>query len=344
MDERGPDVLPACPERMAPLAHPSHPSHLARTPAAGRAGRRRVGEDCRRHRVAAARAAGRPGRWCCRHVAIVALALALAACGSSPRRYHEDDGPPARVPAGLAETPDAQPRAEPLHPFANRPYTVDGRRFVPLGAEAPLRQRGIASWYGRQFHGNPTATGERYDMFEMTAAHPTLPLPSYARVTHLGNGRQVIVRVNDRGPFLRGRVIDLSYAAAYRLGLAAEGSAEVEVERILPHEIRAGTWATASPRRVPAPDPPAATAAGRGWAVQLGAFNVVANAEALRDEVAAALRGGGALDEAASSLRVERDGELWRVLVGRLAERDAAVALAGRLERALGMAAALLPP
>jgi len=150
--------------------------------------------------------------------------------------YYKDDGPDDVIPAGIDAVPDAEPRAEPLHRYANRPYHVMGKSYVPATALRAFRQRGHASWYGRRFHGKPTSSGEPYDMYAMTAAHPTLPIPSYVRVTHLGNGRSVVVRVNDRGPFLRGRVIDLSYAAANKLGYINAGSAEVEVEQILPGE------------------------------------------------------------------------------------------------------------
>ena len=169
-----------------------------------------------------------------------ALAL-LVGCGSSPQKggYYKDDGPHSSPPTNLASIPDARPRAEPLHKFANRPYEVFGRNYVPLTSVRPFRQRGLASWYGKRFHGQKTASGEIYDMYAMTAAHPTLPIPSYARVTNLRNGRQVVVRINDRGPFHSSRVIDLSYAAAYRLGYIEAGSAEVEVEAVVPG-VRAG--------------------------------------------------------------------------------------------------------
>ncbi len=191
---------------------------------------------------------------------LACAAVLLSACGSTPKRdadeptvsgsettasaatrrsgggYYKDDGPEDDVPDNLDAIPDAEPRDEPLHRFANRPYHVMGQSFVPATELRPFRQRGHGSWYGRRFHGNPTSSGEPYDMYAMTAAHPTLPIPSYARVTNLGNGRSVVVRVNDRGPFLRGRVIDLSYAAAHKLGYINAGSAQVEVEQILPSE------------------------------------------------------------------------------------------------------------
>jgi len=164
------------------------------------------------------------------------LALAAAACSSAPKKggYYKDDGPGANPPANLASLPDAQPRVEPLHRFANRPYEVFGKKYVPLTSVQSFHQRGVASWYGKRFHGQKTASGERYDMYAMTAAHPILPIPSYARVTSLRTGKQVIVRINDRGPFHSDRVIDLSYAAAYRLGLIGSGSGEVEIDAIVP--------------------------------------------------------------------------------------------------------------
>src|SRR5512143_559974 len=181
-------------------------------------------------------------------LAAFVVAAALVGCGSAPKAppapgaakpgYYKDAGPGEAPPASLDSIPDAQPKLEPLNRFANRPYSVFGREYVPATSLRPYKERGIASWYGRKFHGERTSTGETYDMFAMTAAHPTLPLPSYARVTNVANGRSVVVRVNDRGPFLNDRLIDLSYAAAHRIGIAQKGSGEVEVEAILPAEAR----------------------------------------------------------------------------------------------------------
>jgi rare lipoprotein A len=167
--------------------------------------------------------------------AFVSVAL-LAACSSAPNKggYYKDDGPGANPPSNLSSVPDASPKSEPLHRFANRPYEVFGKKYVPLTKLQPYQQRGVASWYGKRFHGQKTASGEPYDMYAMTAAHPILPIPSYARVTNLRNGKQVIVRINDRGPFHSGRIIDLSYAAANRLGLIGSGSGEVEIDAIVP--------------------------------------------------------------------------------------------------------------
>jgi len=244
-----------------------------------------------------------------------ALALLLAACSTAPPKksvYYQDDGPPDRVPADVAAIPDAQPRVEPLHRGSSKPYTALGRTYTPMTGDAPFSQRGMASWYGKQFHGSRTANGEIYDMLGMSAAHPTLPLPSYVRVTSVRNGRSVIVRVNDRGPFKSDRIIDLSYAAAAKLGIAASGTGEVEIERITMSQIASGDYRrgattavaalpqAASPPRVaasrplpaaevpavatvapdPAPAPPS-NGSARGWAVQLGAFAQEANADAL---------------------------------------------------------------
>lgn len=150
--------------------------------------------------------------------------------------YYRDDGPGDLIPGNLDEIPNAIPRNEPLHRFANNPYTVLGQTFTPGNSIQPYRSSGIGSWYGRKFHGQRTSSGEVYDMFGMTAAHPTLPIPSYVRVTNPATNRTVIVRVNDRGPFLHDRLIDLSYTAAYKLGYADQGSAAIEVEQILPAE------------------------------------------------------------------------------------------------------------
>jgi len=247
-----------------------------------------------------------------RIVAMLAVAL-LAACavpaprergpasgsgGSGKGGYYQNDGPGASPPGNIEAIPDAQPRYEPLHRFANRPYTVFGREYVPAVAHRPFQERGIASWYGRQFHGQKTSIGETYDMYAMSAAHPTLPLPSYARVTSLASGRSVVVRVNDRGPFHGGRIIDLSYAAAHKLGIAQKGSGEVLVQAILPGEASEPAAAAATPRLPPAAAVSAAAPAPAtqpipvaeeraGFYLQLGAFGNFANAEAFLKHVQA---------------------------------------------------------
>jgi rare lipoprotein A len=175
-----------------------------------------------------------------------ALVVLLVACSSAPKRpetpppekrpgaYYKDDGPGTQPPPNLAAIPDAVPRVEPLNRFANKPYNALGKDYVPFTSVRSFSQRGLASWYGKRFHGQKTSSGERYDMYAMTAAHPLLPIPSYARVTNLANRKSVVVRINDRGPFHGGRVIDLSWAAAAKLGYVERGSAEVEIEAIVP--------------------------------------------------------------------------------------------------------------
>jgi rare lipoprotein A len=167
---------------------------------------------------------------------VLVLALLVAGCSATSNKggYYKDDGPHANPPANLDRVPDAVPRAEPLSRSANRPYSALGRDFVPMTRLQPFRQTGVASWYGKRYHGRKTSSGEVYDMYRMTAAHPTLPIPSYARVTHVKSGKSVVVRINDRGPFRSGRIIDLSYVAAYKLGYVQAGEATVDVELIIP--------------------------------------------------------------------------------------------------------------
>lgn len=180
----------------------------------------------------------------------ITLVVVLAGCGTSGKRsggggYYKDDGPDANPPSNLDSVPDAVPRIEPYSTGTSKPYAVFGKRYVPDVSGQPYRATGLASWYGKKFHGNTTANGERYDMYAMTAAHTTLPIPSYVRVTSKVNGRTVILRVNDRGPFHSDRIMDLSYVAAYKLGLIGPGSGEVTVEKITHDEIRRGVPASA---------------------------------------------------------------------------------------------------
>ena len=160
----------------------------------------------------------------------------LPAAGSGRGGYYLDDGPGDDIPPGLADLPDPIVRNEPLSKYGNRPYVVFGKTYTPISPDAGFVQRGVASWYGKKFHGQRTSSGELYDMYQLSAAHPTLPIPSFARVTSLETGKSVVVRVNDRGPFHASRIIDVSYTAALKLGLLGKGSHEVEVERLLPDD------------------------------------------------------------------------------------------------------------
>ena len=200
-----------------------------------------------------------------RHVAgwlAAATLVLLAGCASGPRGGAGRDGADANPPAGLGQVPDAEPRVEPIRGSGgtSKPYTVLGRSYVPITDDRPFREAGLASWYGRKFHAQSTASGEPYDMYAMTAAHKTLPLPSYVRVRNPANGREAIVRVNDRGPFHDDRVIDLSYTAALKLDLL-RGVAPVEIERLTNEDIRTGAWRRGDAPVLAQQAAPAATAA-----------------------------------------------------------------------------------
>jgi rare lipoprotein A len=207
--------------------------------------------------------------------------------------YYLDDGPHANPPANLDAVPDAMPRAEPLHRFANRTYVALGHTYTPQTERRAYTEEGLASWYGRRFHGKKTASGEMYDMYAMTAAHPTLPIPSYARVTALNTGKSVVVRINDRGPFHSNRVIDLSYTAAHKLGYVGTGSTRVRVESLDPAAYDTQGEALAG-----------------GLYLQLGAFSREENARALLDRVR------GALELTGEQTRLVLTGALHRVQLG----------------------------
>lgn len=314
---------------------------------------------------------------------VIAIALALTGCGtlqpnstqvaeaakSAPKRghglppagsgrggYYMDDGPGDEIPDGLEHTPDAEPKIEPHNPRNSRPYVVFGKTYTPIAVtdNRPYKQRGRGSWYGKKFHGQKTASGELYDMYQMTAAHPTLPLPSYARVTNLKNGRQVIVRVNDRGPFLSNRIIDLSYTAALKLGYIGQGSAELEVERLLPDEIariasnrrngttdahavataaldsgaieKAGTPAGVHLTSVGPATPVSVVNSASGFYLQLGAYSQKVNAESMRTRLAQ----NWAAD--LPPLEVAQQGAHHRIYGGPFASRQEAEAAARRLD------------
>jgi rare lipoprotein A len=276
--------------------------------------------------------------------------------------YYKDDGPADDIPDNLDDIPDAEPKAEALHRFANRPYVVLGKSYTPNTVLKPHQQSGIASWYGKKFHGQKTSIGEPYDMFSMTAAHPTLAIPSYARVTSASNGKSVIVRVIDRGPFHADRVIDLSYAAAHKLGFINNGSGAVEVEAILPGDTAALTYAQFKPPARPvivrserdeieavaqkqagealvsaraSPALPLALATPlpatqHGLFLQLGAFASADNAESLRSHLSRELEW---LSEA---IQINPGGGIHRVHLGPYASRADAEKVAERIRLALG--------
>ena len=317
-----------------------------------------------------------------RRPALLVLLLVLAGCAGSPpaprdgarapatksgepRRggYYLDDGPAAQIPDNLDAVPDAEPRWEPLNRGTARPYVVFGKSYTPHTSLKPFRQKGIASWYGKKFHGQKTSSGEPYDMFAMTAAHTTLPIPSYVRVTNPANGRTVVVRINDRGPFHADRIIDLSYTAAQKLGYIGRGSTEVEIEQIIPGEPPVGSYAQLAPPKKPEPRLEAAAgdelaaligrlesdatrpaetpAAASGYYLQLGAFGNADNAENLR------LHLERELDWLGEGLRIypatlSGGATVHRVQAGPYASRALAEKAAERVREAVGSRPALV--
>jgi rare lipoprotein A len=302
-------------------------------------------------------------------------AIMLAGCGSSPSRpsgatkpggYYLDDGPGSNPPANLDAISDAVPKLEPINRSTSRPYTALGHAYRPYTELTPYKARGVASWYGKRYHGQKTSSGEIYDMYAMTAAHTLLPLPSYARVTNVANGKSVVVRINDRGPFHQDRLIDLSYLAAQRLGLLGTGSGMVEVEAIIPGlEPRPPVIVAAEPagpervgtsernstpepavaaepastsERIPAPEPgtPNAETSAGGFYVQLGAFSIGQNA----DDFLRKMRMD--LGWLADSIRMDRVGTLYRVHAGPYAVRTEADRAADRVRKELGFKALVL--
>lgn len=260
--------------------------------------------------------------------------LTLVACSSSPviKRapskpaptkdggYYGNDGPHATPPSNLDNIPSAVPKNEPLYKYSTKPYIALGKKYVPLKSSQGYKKRGVASWYGKMFHGNKTAMGETYDMYGMTAAHTLLPLPSYVRVTNVENGRSIIVRVNDRGPFKHSREIDLSYAAAHQLRLIKKGSGLVDVEAINPDAFSSSQnnpVTPAQPAIAASAENSNATIAGQHY-IQAGAFGQESNAIALQERIKA-------LDYNQSS-RVKRvyNNGLHRLIIGPYHSRQAA--------------------
>jgi rare lipoprotein A len=274
---------------------------------------------------------------------------ALPAAGSGRGGYYQDDGPGTNPPPNLRDVPDAEVRYEPYAKFANRPYSVFGQTYTPLLNEEPFTQRGVASWYGVKFHGQRTSSGELYDMYKMSAAHPTLPIPSYARVTSLDSGKSVVVRINDRGPFHSDRVIDVSYTAALKLGLLGKGSHRVEVERLFandPARIAAvRRAATSQAQALPPPDIAALMLEDRmqdgsaavaqaapqpGYYLQLGAFSRAGKADEMSQRLAQSGADVGAIE-------VVQSGSVQRLYSGPFETRAHAQQAARSLPASLGL-------
>lgn len=281
-----------------------------------------------------------------RSVLVVAL---LSAC-ATPTPTLKDSGP-AR-PVDVSHIPDAVPRAEPRTRAGNKsPYTVLGKTYYLLPESRGFTEEGIASWYGNKFHGRQTSNGEIYSMYGMTAAHKRLPIPSYVRVTNLNNGREIVVRVNDRGPFHEGRIIDLTYAGASKLGFIKQGTAPVRIEVLepgdeqLPSRLALGqetaVVATAAPTSAPLVSSPASSITTSSPApapknsagyqlpantfLQAGAFASVSAAEQIRQQVAG-------LTQLPVFVTPKMSDELYRVRIGPIVDNRELMGLRARIE------------
>lgn len=309
-------------------------------------------------------------------ITMMTIVATLGACSSTPSRgpatdrapgstgtsgtrgggFYLDDGPGANAPANIDAIPDAVPKAEPLNRATMRPYTVMGRNYTPMTRVEPYRARGVATWYGRRYHGKQTSSGEFYDMYGMSAAHTVLPIPSYVRVTNVANGKSVVVRVNDRGPFIGDRLIDLSYTAAFKLGIVGSGSGIVDVETIIPGAqpaIEKPPVAAAKPLATPViesavlppvtppvtvpapatatmPLPANAPPAVGGSYLQFGAFGVQANADAYLARLQSQA------DWLSGTLRVSGSDGVFRVQAGPFPSEAAAREAAERAGQTFG--------
>jgi rare lipoprotein A len=277
--------------------------------------------------------------------AVISSLVLLSACTGG--LFEKGDSAPSNPP-DVSRIPNAVPKTERIRPQNQKSYVVFGKRYYPMKSAAGYREKGIASWYGNKFHGRQTAIGERYDMYQMTAAHKTLPLPSYAEVTNLNNGRKIIVRVNDRGPFHGSRIIDLSYSAAKKLDIIGQGTGQVEVRA-----ISAKTYANqvAKPVSVAGvkPEVPAAQAAeslpsgyhthegdiqaddhdvvGPAVYLQVGTFSSIERAESFKSQLAEQIK------ETVFLMPLYRpQGALYRVRVGPLANVEASESMAVKLK------------
>lgn len=256
---------------------------------------------------------------------VIAATLSLSACS-----FSRDSGP--RQPVSVSHIPDAVPKYEKRTRAGNpSTYVVRGKRYYVMKSSKGFVQRGIASWYGKKFHGRKTSNGETYNMYAMSAAHKTLPIPTYVQVTNLDNGKQVIVRVNDRGPFHANRIIDLSYTAAKKLDIVGHGTGRVEIRAIEPGQPMPVTrTASATPAAVPS-TAPATPPARQALYLQLGSFISMDNAEALRAQLALNNVSGAAILQSV----VDRK-PIYRVRVGPLRTVEEADRVAARINN-LGM-------
>jgi rare lipoprotein A len=243
-----------------------------------------------------------------RHFCLLLIGILLASCGSNDVR----DGGPESGSTSIRDLPgDAVPRPEPRSRYGNGPvYEVFGKRYVVMNSSSGFKERGVASWYGKKFHNKMTSMQERYDMYAMTAAHKTLPLPSYVRVRNLSNNKSVVVRVNDRGPFVDNRIIDLSYSAALKLDIVRDGTSLVEIEAV-GFDGPSGDRPVRRPTSPRSPAPPPTTANTNKVFVQVGAFSSRENANRLLGE----LKSGG-IGRAFVIKNTSSNATLYRVRIG----------------------------
>jgi rare lipoprotein A len=247
---------------------------------------------------------------------LLCLILALAGCGSVGS--HKDSAP-QRKP-DVANIPDAVPKHEPRSKYGNPAhYEVFGKRYYTLTSSHGYSEKGIASWYGTKFHGRRTSSGEKYDMYAMTAAHKTLPLPTYVQVTNLENGRKIVVKVNDRGPFHGNRLIDLSYSAATKLGIVAKGTGLVELKALTPGEQREVEVSPVVPMSKP-------YASNASMYLQVGAFRSAHSADKLKKDIQ------HQIGDAVLIMPLDKpEGPIYRVRIGPLVSVEYADKLAGDL-------------
>jgi len=270
----------------------------------------------------------------CKLILLTVLVSLVGCSGNSGRYSIKQDHGPARA-VDVSNVPDAVPRAEPKSRGGNKsPYRVLGKTYYVMPSSLGYEERGTASWYGKKFHGHKTSNGEVYNMYGMSAAHKSLPLPTFVKVTNTANGRQVVVRVNDRGPFHGGRIIDLSYAAAKKLDMLGKGTANVEVEAIDPGSWNSSSVVAAGSAGTPAVVPISRPEPGGTRYLQVGAFSLQATANKAQRQLQSMLPGYPI--RVASVQR--NDQTLYRVQIGpvrldaNLAELVSRVEAAGYLQ------------
>ncbi len=261
---------------------------------------------------------------------VLILLISLGACGSSPvKNRTSKDGAPINKNIDVSKISNAVPKKERRSKYGNpKSYDVFGKRYYVMNSAVGYRERGDASWYGTKFHGRRTSSGETYDMYAMTAAHKSLPLPTYVKVTNLQNGKHIIVKVNDRGPFHEGRIIDLSYVAALKLDVVKTGTAPVEVEAITPgynpQPKQQRAWKEPTSKEIVKVN----RKLSNGFYIQAGSFSLENNAMKLREQLSA---------KTAHLVSVKKtivNNQAWyRVLIGPVSDAQVANTIVSTLER-----------